>query len=67
MVTSDFYEVPEEGMAVTTITTRSIQFLEDMIDQGLMDYVPMLDGDVTVTIEYDTDARAAVMTINQME
>ena len=54
-------------MAVTTITTRSIQFLEDMIDQGLMDYVPMLDGDVTVTIEYDTDARAAVMTINQME
>jgi len=60
-----FEEVP--GMTVTTITTEAIKFLEDMIDQGLMDYFPMLDGAVTVTIEYDTDARAATMTITQIE
>lgn len=38
-----------------------------MIDDGLMNYFPMLDGDVTVTIDYDTDARTAVMTITQVK
>lgn len=60
-----FEEVP--GMTVTTITTEAIKFLEDLIDQGIMDYFPMLDGEVTVTIQYDTDARTATMTITQIE
>ena len=60
-----FDEVP--GMTVTTITAEAIKFLEDMIDDGLMDYFPMLDGEVTVTIDYNTDSRTAVMTVTQLE
>ncbi len=63
----DFYEIPEDGMTVTAITTEAIKFLEDMIDEGLMDFIPMLDGNITVTIEYDADTRSAFMSITQLE
>lgn len=39
----------------TTITTQTLTALETMVDDGLLDYASMLDGEVTVTIEFNND------------
>ncbi len=50
----------------TTIGLPSVMSLERMIDDGLLDYAAMLDGDVTVLIDL-TDRRLVEMTIIQEE
>ena len=62
-----FESMPETGMTVMTIIADSPKFLRNMIEKGTMDYFPMLDGDVTVTIEYVSETTTAVMTIIQSE
>jgi len=66
----DLTQVADGGMLTTTLTieTSAAKFLEDMIADGIMDYFPMLDGDVTVIIEYASDNnRSATVTIIQVE
>lgn len=50
----------------TTIEAPSLMSIERMIDDGLLDYAAMLDGDVTIAIDL-TDRRIVVMTITQTE
>lgn len=42
-----------DEMGNLIITTRTVTSLESMIDDGLMSYVAMLDGDVTMTISFE--------------
>ena len=37
------------------IDADSVQFLENMIDDGLLNYVGMLDGEVSVVIDFNVD------------
>lgn len=40
------------GMMEMTITAHSVFIVEDMMDEGLLYYLSMLDGDVAVTIHF---------------
>ena len=40
------------GMTETVIDTQTLQSVENMIDDGLLTYAAMLDGDVAVLITY---------------
>ncbi len=53
-------------MTEITVSTRSVRDVENMIDDGLLDYAAMLDGDVTLVIEFD-DRGGALVTITQDE
>lgn len=50
----------------TTIETPSLMSLERMIDDGLLNYAAMLDGDVTIAIDL-TDGRIVVLTVTQTD
>jgi hypothetical protein len=52
------------GMTEITLTTRTLTSLENMIDDGLLDYTSMLDGDVAVGIDFETNG-SVTMTITQ--
>ncbi len=43
------------GVTELTLTTRDLRSLENMIDDGLIDYASMLDGDVGVDIDFETN------------
>jgi hypothetical protein len=47
-----------------TIDTQSVRSMENMIDDGLLDYASMLDGEVAVEIEFNPDG-SATMVISQ--
>lgn len=49
-----------------SISTSSVRALENMIDDGLLDYAAQLDGDIVMTIEFD-DSAGATATITQTE
>jgi hypothetical protein len=53
-------------VTTTTITTRTVTAVENMIDDGLLDYAAMLDGEVDVSITFGSD-NSVTMTINQSE
>lgn len=53
------------GMTETDITAR-VGELEDLVDDGLLTYVSLLDGDVTMTIDFTGD-RTVSLTIIQVE
>ena len=53
------------GMTEIDITTP-VQDLEQMVAEGLLDAVAMLDGDVTLTVDF-TDRRMLSVTILQVE
>ena len=52
-----------------TVTADSVQFMENMIDDGLLNYVGMLDGEVQVILDFnvDGDRQTVYMTIIQAE
>ena len=52
------------GMTEISMTTRTITAMENMIDDGLLDYAAMLDGAVEVRISFSEDG-AAALTITQ--
>ncbi|MBU0946245.1 MAG: hypothetical protein KJ804_22505 [Proteobacteria bacterium] len=60
-----FEKIP--GMTVTTIETEAEHFLKDMVDDELMAYFSVLDGDMTVAIECNSDSNTAVITITHIE
>ncbi|MCO6412763.1 MAG: hypothetical protein J5I92_08470 [Thiogranum sp.] len=43
------------GMTEITLTTRTLTELENMIDDGLLDYASMLDGDVGIDIAFESN------------
>lgn len=64
--TLDFEEMGA-GMTETTITTDSVNDMEDLIDdENVLDYVQSLDGEVSVGIEFNDDGSVS-MTINQID
>lgn len=42
-----------DDMGNMILTTRTVTQLETMIDDGLMSYIAMLDGDVTLTVRFE--------------
>jgi hypothetical protein len=60
----DFEEMPDGG-TVTTIETGSLRILENLIDDGLLANAAMLDGDVTVEIDFEEQGRVT-LTIDQV-
>ena len=52
------------GMTEMTITTPTVKSLEVMIDDGILTYIWMLDGEVTVNLEYSRDT-GVTMTVTQ--
>ncbi|PLX99624.1 MAG: hypothetical protein C0623_09000 [Desulfuromonas sp.] len=53
------------GMTELTVTTRTPREMENLLEDGLLTYAAMLDGDVSITIEFDV--RSVEMTIIQQE
>lgn len=52
------------GMTEVSMTTNTITAMENMIDDGLLDYAAMLDGSVEVRINFSDDGGTS-MTITQ--
>lgn len=50
----------------TTIDSQTLVSLDRMLDDGLLTYVGMLDGDVSVSIDFNADS-SVTMTITQVE
>ena len=66
-MTTDEIAVGMTDVTTTTITTNSVVSMENMIDNGLLDYAAMLDGDVEVVITFDSTGSGVTMTIIQTE
>ena len=54
------------GATDTLLTMLNVPSLERMIDDGLLDFIAMLDGDVTITIVF-TDRGGVEMDVLQQE
>ncbi len=52
------------GMTELTITTSTVTSMENMIDDGLLDYASMLDGNVEIGISFADDGDVT-MTVTQ--
>jgi len=52
------------GMTEITVTSRSLRTLENLIDDGMLEYAAMLDGDVDVAIDFVDDG-SVTLTISQ--
>lgn len=55
-----------DNVLETTVTSQSIVTLDNLLEDGIMSYVDMLDGDVSVTIDFNDD-RSVTMTITQTQ
>jgi hypothetical protein len=53
------------GLVEISITTRTTQEMENLIEDGLLTYLGMLDGDVSLTIDFNV--RSVEMTVVQQE
>lgn len=58
--------IQEETIDETIITTRTVQDVENLIDEGLLTYVSMLDGNIDISIDFNRNRRVTV-TIRQVE
>jgi hypothetical protein len=65
-MTSDDIAIGMTDVTTTTITTRSIPQMENILEDGLLDYAAMLDGDVEITIGFSSDGDVT-LTITQTE
>lgn len=57
---------PGAGMTEIDITTMTVQTVENLVDDGLLTYAAMLDGEVTVEIRFE-DRRTIEVVILQQE
>lgn len=56
------------GVTEMTIQTSTVVGVENMVDDGLLNYASMLDGEVSVLINFDGDnSRRVALTISQFE
>ena len=58
-------ENSETGMWEMTITSPNLRSLENMIDDGLLTYVSMLDDVLSTTLEFNDD-NSVTMTVTQV-
>ena len=63
--TLDFTDMGDDTTEIT-VSTRSVRDVENMIDDGLLEYAGMLDGDVSLVIEFGDNGGATVL-ITQTE
>lgn len=63
--TLDFNDTGNDTTEMT-VSTRSVRDVENLIDDGLLEYASMLDGEVSLIIEFDENGGATVL-INQVE
>lgn len=54
------------GMTEMTVTTNTLVAMENMLDDGLLTYISMLDGEVDVSIIFNDD-RSVTLTVTQNE
>ena len=54
------------GMTTITISTQTVTQIENMIDDGLLDYASLLDGQTSVNITFNADGTTTT-TITQMD
>ena len=66
-MTIDDIVVGMTDVTTTTITTNSVTSMENMIDDGLLDYAAMLDGEVEVVITFDSTGSGVTLSIIQTE
>ena len=59
-------EDPETGMWETTITSQTLRSMENLIDDGLLTYVSMLDGLESTSLDFNDD-NSVTMTITATE
>jgi len=52
------------GMTEITVSSRTLRTLENLIDDGVLEYASMLDGDVDVAIDF-VDNGSVTLTISQ--
>ena len=52
------------GMTEITVNSRDLRTLENLIDEGVLEYASMLDGDVDVAIDF-VDNGSVALTISQ--
>lgn len=52
------------GMTEITVSSRDLRTLENLIDDGVLEYASMLDGDVDVAIDFVDDG-SVTLTISQ--
>ena len=64
MIDSLVADTPHADMTLEDLTTPTITGMENMIDDGLLDYAAMLEGSVEVRINFGEDGSAS-MTITQ--
>lgn len=62
----DFDDEMGDDTTEITVSTRSVRDVENLIDDGLLEYASMLDGDVSLVIEFNDNGGATVL-INQAE
>jgi hypothetical protein len=65
-MTVDDIAVGMNDVTTTTITVQAIPQLENMVDDGILDYAAMLDGEVDVNISFNSDG-SVTMDITQTE
>ena len=53
-----------DDVATTTITTDTVSAAEDLIDEGLLADISLLDGEVTVSIEFIPEEEIYSMKLN---
>ena len=66
-ITIDDIATGMTDVTTTTITTNTVTSMENMIDDGLLDYAAMLDGDVEISITFDSSGSGVILTIIQTE
>lgn len=63
--TFDFDDMTGDGVDDLVVTAPMLQSLENMIDDGLLTYASMLDGDVEIFITFDD--RSVTLVVAQTE
>ena len=53
------------GAIETLVTARTLPVLENMIDDGLLEYAAMLDGDVEVGIDFNDNGSVSMTILQQ--
>lgn len=55
-----------DGDNITIITLDSVSIADDLIDDGLLDDLSLLDGEVTITIEFPEEEESLLKSIDDL-
>lgn len=54
------FDSVDYGSSVMTVTARGAEVLNNLVDEGLMNYASMLDGNVNVSIDFQRGSNVTV-------